>query len=325
MNRKTFFTALAAAAFAMVSSGLAQGQAAYPTKPVRILVGATAGGGTDILARMLAEKFGAAMKQTFVVENKPGAANTLAADATAKAAPDGYTLLLATNTGQAIAPHMLKLSYDPLKDLQPLGMVVVVPHVLLVGASEPARDVKELVAAMRARPAAYSYASSGVGSTQHIAGEALNLAALTKATHIPYKGSSAAHIDLIGGQVQIMLDTTSSAMAHVKSGKLRALAITAGARSAELPNVPTMAEAGFGDVEMTTWYALYATGGTPVPVVEQLHAELRRALQLPDVQERLKSLAGQAGNLTLQQMTEFNRSEFERYGRLIKAAGIRAE
>ncbi len=325
MNRKTFFTALAAAAFAMVSSGLAQGQAAYPTKPVRILVGATAGGGTDILARMLAEKFGAAMKQTFVVENKPGAANTLAADATAKAAPDGYTLLLATNTGQAIAPHMLKLSYDPLKDLQPLGMVVVVPHVLLVGASEPARDVKELVAAMRARPAAYSYASSGVGSTQHIAGEALNLAALTKATHIPYKGSSAAHIDLIGGQVQIMLDTTSSAMAHVKSGKLRALAITAGARSAELPNVPTMAEAGFGDVEMTTWYALYATGGTPVPVVEQLHAELRRALQLPDVQERLKSLAGQAGNLTLQQMTEFNRSEFERYGRLIKAAGIKAE
>ena len=325
MNRKIFFTTLAAAALAMLASGLAQGQAAYPTKPVRILVGATAGGGTDILARMLAEKFGAAMKQTFVVENKPGAANTLAADATAKAAPDGYTLLLATNTGQAIAPHMLKLSYDPLKDLQPLGMVVVVPHVLLVGASEPARDVKELVAAMKARPAAYSYASSGVGSTQHIAGEALNMAAGTKATHIPYKGSSAAHIDLIGGQVQIMLDTTSSAMAHVKSGKLRALAITAGARSAELPNVPTMAEAGFGDVEMTTWYALYATGGTPGPVVDQLHAELRKALLLPDVQERLKGLAGQAGNLTLQQMTEFNRSEFERYGRLIKAAGIRAE
>jgi tripartite-type tricarboxylate transporter receptor subunit TctC len=220
---------------------------------------------------------------------------------------------------------MLKLQYDPLKDLQPMGLVVVVPHVLVVGSGVPALNVNELVVAMKARPNAYSYGSSGVGSTQHIAGEALNMAAGTKATHVPYKGSSAAHIDLIGGQIQLMLDTTSSAMAHIKSGKLRALAVTTPQRSPELPNVPTLAEAGLSGVEMTTWYGLFTTGGTPKPVVELLHAELKKALGLSDVQERLKGLGGQAGNLDLAAMAEFNRAEFERYGKLIKAAGIKAE
>jgi hypothetical protein len=206
MKRKIFI----ASSLAILLVGATASAQDYPSaKPVKILVGATAGGGTDILARMLADKFGQSMKQSFVVENKPGAANTLAADAAAKAPKDGYTLLVATNTGQAIAPHLLKLAYDPLKDLQPIGMVVVVPHLLLVGPTEKARDSKELVAAMKSNPAAYSYASAGIGSTQHIAGEALNMTAGTKAVHIPYKGSSAAHTDLIGGQVQIMLDTTS--------------------------------------------------------------------------------------------------------------------
>ena len=316
--------ALLLTAAAALQPAAAQTQS-YPGKPVRIMVGATAGGGTDVLARMLAEKFGASMAQTFVVENKPGAANTLAADATAKAAPDGHTLLLATNTAQAIAPHMLKLGYDPLKDLQPVGLVVTVPQVLLVAATDPARDVKDLVASMKAKPGAYNYASSGVGSTQHIAGEALNMAAGTSASHVPYKGSSAAHIDLIGGQVQIMLDTTSSAMPLIKSGKLRALAITTPARSAQLPEVPTMAEAGYPSVEITTWYGLFVTGGTPKAVVEKLAAELQRALKLPDVQERLRGLGGEAGALTQEQFGEMNRAEFERFGKLIKAANIKAE
>jgi tripartite-type tricarboxylate transporter receptor subunit TctC len=316
--------ALLFTAAAALQPSAAQAQS-YPNKPVRIMVGATAGGGTDVLARMLAEKFGASMAQTFVVENKPCAANTLAADATAKAAPDGHTLLLATNTAQAIAPHMLKLGYDPLKDLQPVGLVVTVPQVLLVAATDPARDVKDLVAAMKAKPGAYNYASSGVGSTQHIAGEALNIAAGTAASHVPYKGSSAAHIDLIGGQVQIMLDTTSSAMPLIKSGKLRALAITTPTRSAQLPEVPTMAEAGYPSVEITTWYGLFVTGGTPRAVVEKLAAELQRALKLPDVQERLRGLGGEAGALTQEQFGEMNRAEFERFGKLIKAANIKAE
>ena len=322
MKRKIFI----ASSFAILLLGATAWAQDYPSaKPVKILVGATAGGGTDILARMLADKFGQSMKQSFVVENKPGAANTLAADAAAKAPKDGYTLLVATNTGQAIAPHLLKLAYDPLKDLQPIGMVVVVPHLLLVGPTEKARDSKELVAAMKSNPSAYSYASSGIGSTQHIAGEALNMTAGTKAVHIPYKGSSAAHTDLIGGQVQIMLDTTSSAMGQVKAGKLRALAITTAKRSPELPEVPTVRELGMPDVEISTWYGLYTTAGTPKAIVDKLHTELKRTLQLADVQERLKSLGGNSEDQTIQQFSDFNRSEFERFGKLVKVANIKAE
>jgi len=289
------------------------------------MVGASAGGGTDILARLLADKFGQSMKQSFVVENRPGAANTLAADATAKAPRDGYTLLVATNTGQAIAPHLLKLAYDPMKNLQPIGMVVVVPHLLLVGPNETAKDIRALVAAMKSKPAGYSYASSGIGSTQHIAGEALNMAAGTKALHIPYKGSSAAHTDLISGQVQIMLDTTSSSMALVKAGKLRPLAITTADRSPELPDVPTMREIGFPAVEISTWYGLYTTAGTPKVVVDKLSAELKKTLQLPDVQQRLKALGGNSIDMTTQQFTEFNINEFNRFGKIVKEANIKAE
>jgi tripartite-type tricarboxylate transporter receptor subunit TctC len=322
MNRKNFIACSLLSALC-VTTAFAQD---YPSaKPVRIMVGASAGGGTDILARLLADKFGQSMKQSFVVENRPGAANTLAADATAKAPRDGYTLLVATNTGQAIAPHLLKLAYDPMKDLQPIGMVVVVPHLLLVGPNEAARDIRALVAAMKSKPAGYSYASSGIGSTQHIAGEALNMAAGTKALHIPYKGSSAAHTDLISGQVQIMLDTTSSSMALVKAGKLRPLAITTANRSPELPDVPTMREIGFPAVEISTWYGLYTTAGTPKVVVDKLSAELKKTLQLPDVQQRLKALGGSSIDMTTQQFTEFNINEFNRFGKIVKEANIKAE
>jgi tripartite-type tricarboxylate transporter receptor subunit TctC len=196
---------------------------------------------------------------------------------------------------------------------------------LLVGPTEKARDSKELVAAMKSNPSAYSYASAGIGSTQHIAGEALNMTAGTKAVHIPYKGSSAAHTDLIGGQVQIMLDTTSSAMGQVKAGKLRALAITTAKRSPELPEVPTVRELGMPDVEISTWYGLYTTAGTPKAIVDKLHTELKRTLQLADVQERLKSLGGNSEDQTIQQFSDFNRSEFERFGKLVKVANIKAE
>jgi tripartite-type tricarboxylate transporter receptor subunit TctC len=324
MNRKTFIAAAAALTLlALANTAAAQD---YPSaKPVRILVGASAGGGTDILARMLADKFRLSMKQSFLVENRPGAANTLAADATAKAPKDGYTLLVATNTGQAIAPHLLKLAYDPLKDLQPIGMVVVVPHLLLVGPTEKARDAKELVAAIKAAPTRYSYASSGIGSTQHIAGESLNLAAGTKAVHIPYKGSSVAHADLIGGQVQFMIDTTSSAMGQVKAGALRALAVTTPNRLPELPDVPTARELGLPGIEIATWYGLYTAAGTPMPIVEKLHAELQRTLKAPDVQERLRTLGGQSEDLTIAQFADFNRSEFDRFGKLVKSANLKGD
>jgi len=301
------------------------GAQSYPTKPVRILVGASPGGGTDIIARILAEKFSEAFKQSFVVENRPGASNTIAADLTAKAPPDGYTLLAATNTGQAIAPHLLKLGYDPLKGLQPVGLVVVVPNVLVVSESVPAKDVRELVALMKAKPNEFQYASSGIGSTQHIAGVGFTTVTGTSAVHVPYKGSSQAHADLITGRVQIMLDTTSSAMPQIKAGKLRPLAVTTAQRSAELPNVPTLAEAGYPGFEMSTWYGLFVTGGTPKPVVDRLASELDRILKLPDVQARLRALGGEPGAITVERFAEMNRAEYERMGKLIRDNNIKAE
>jgi tripartite-type tricarboxylate transporter receptor subunit TctC len=313
------------AGVAMFAAGAVAAQADYPNKPVRIMVGANAGGGTDVIARMLAEKFNEAWKQAFVVENRPGASNTIAADLTAKAPADGYTLLVATNTGQAIAPHLIKLSFDPLKQLQPVGLIVVVPNVLVVNAGLPAKDVKELVALAKAKPGDLKYASSGVGSTQHIAGEAFDMAAGVKTVHVPYKGSSQAHVDLLSGEVQMMFDTTSSAMPHIKSGKFKPLAVTSPQRSAELPNVPTIIEVGYPAAEMTTWYGMFVTGGTPKPIVDKLAAELARILKMPDVQAKLKGLGGEPGNISVDQFAELNRAEYERFGKLIKAANIKTD
>ena len=295
----------------------------FPTKPVRLMVGANAGGGTDIIARMLAEKFAESFKGgSFVVENRPGASNTIAADLTAKAPADGHTLLVATNTGQAIAPHLIRLSFDPIRDLTPVGLVVTVPNVLVVGPQVPANSVGELVALMKAKPDEFKYASSGVGSTQHIAGEGFNLAAGVKSVHVPYKGSSQAHLDIISGNVQVMFDTTSSAMAQIKAGKFKPLAVTTPQRSAELPNVPTLAEAGVGGFEMSTWYGVFVTAGSPPDVVSRLQAELARILKLPDVQARLRGLGGEPGTLTPDQFAQYNRQEFERFGKLIRQANI---
>ena len=298
---------------------------AYPNKPVRLMVGANAGGGTDIVARMLADKMSESMRGVFVVENRPGASNTIAADMTAKAPADGHTLLVATNTGQAISPHLMKLNFDPIRDLVPIGLVVTVPNVLVVGAQVPAQSVKELVALMKAHPGDYKYASSGVGSTQHIAGEGFNVAAGVKSIHIPYKGSAQAHQDIISGQVQIMFDTTSSSMGQIKAGKFRALAVTTPQRSPELPQVPTLAEAGVPDFEMSTWYGVYTTAGTPPEVVNKLQTELARIVRLPDIQSRLKGLGGEPGHLSPEQFRQLNLQEYERFGKLIKQANIRVD
>lgn len=314
---------LAAALMAIPLLAAAQ---SYPTKPVRLMVGANAGGGTDIIARMLAEKFNEAFRgASFVVENRPGASNTIAADLTAKAAPDGHTLLVATNTGQAIAPHLIKLAFDPIKDLTPIGLIVTVPNVLVVGAQVPANNVAELVALMKAKPGEFKYASSGVGSTQHIAGEGFNLAAGVKSVHVPYRGSSQAHLDIIGGSVQIMFDTTSSAMGQIKAGKFKPLALTTPSRSAELPQVPTLAEAGVSGFEMSTWYGLFVTTGTPPDVVARLQGELARILKMPDIQTKLKGLGGEPGTITPEQFAQYNRKEFERFGELIRRANIKLE
>lgn len=310
---------------ALGAPALATAQTAPADKPIRIMVGASPGGGTDILARMLADKFGPSLKQTVVVENRPGASNTIAADLTAHAAPDGTTLLLATNTGQAVAPHLLKLKYDPLKDLQPLGLVAVMPNVLVVSAAAPQKNVKDLLASMAEKPGSFKYASSGIGSTQHVAGEAFGLSTGTKSIHVPYKGSSQAHIDIIGGDVSMMFDSTSSAMSQIKAGKFRPLAVTSEKRSPELPDVPTLAEQGVKGADVQTWYGLFVTAGTPRAQVERLAAELTRVLALPDVQARIKGLGGEINVLGVDQFAAMNRAEFERYGKLVRDANIKAE
>jgi tripartite-type tricarboxylate transporter receptor subunit TctC len=314
-----------AAGFALALAATCAAAQNWPTKPVRIMVGASPGGGTDIIARLLAEKLAETFKQPFVVENRPGASNTIAADITAKASPDGTTLLVATNTAQAIAPHLLKLAYDPLKDLAPVTLIIVVPNVIVMNSAVPAASVKELVGLMRAKPDSFSFGSSGTGSTQHLAGEAFKLATGTVATHVPYKGSSQALADLIGGQIQLNFDTTSSAMSFIKSGKVKVLAVMTPKRSRELPDVPTLAEAGYPGVEMSTWYGMYTTGGTPKPVIDRLHAELARIVKLPDVQTRLEALGGEIGTLTTDQFAAFARTDYERAGKLIRDAKVKID
>ena len=317
---------LALTALGLAQSVLSTVQAqTFPTKPIKIMVGASPGGGTDIIARVLAEKMSASLKQPVVVENRAGASNTIAAEITAKATPDGHTLLVATTTGQAIAPHLLKLNYDPQKDITPIGMVMAVPNVLVVGSSVQAKNVTELIADIRAKPNTYQYASSGIGSTQHIAGEAFAARTGLKLLHVPYRGSSQAHIDLIGGAVQMMFDTTSSAMPQINGGKLRPLAVTSGQRAGVLPNTPTLMESGIKDLDMTTWYGLFVTGGTPDATTKILIDELKRILALPDVQKRISDLGGMQIPLYGDDFKAFNAREFGVYRTLIKDANITAQ
>jgi tripartite-type tricarboxylate transporter receptor subunit TctC len=297
----------------------------WPTKPVKIMVGAAPGGGTDIIARMLAEKYQAIFGQPFVIENRPGAGNTIAADVTAHAT-DGHTLLLATNSAQAIAPHMLKLSFDPIGDLAAVALVVVVPNVVAVGPAVKATNIPELVAELKSRqPGEYACGSSGIGSTQHLACEAFGLATGTKITHVPYKGSAPVLTDLVGGQIQLDFDTTSSAMNFIKAGRIKALAVMTPKRSAELPDVPTLAEAGVPGVEMNTWYGLFATAGMPRDVLARLHTETMKIIAVPEVRKKLEAMGGEPGAMTAAEFAAMNKADYERFGKLVRAAGIKTE
>jgi tripartite-type tricarboxylate transporter receptor subunit TctC len=289
------------------------------------MVGASPGGGTDIIARMLGEKYQAAFGQPFLVENRPGAGNTIAADVAARAPADGYTILVTTNSAQSIAPHTMKLAFDPLRDLSPIALIVVVPNIVAVAPTVQATNIKELVAEIKATPGGFSCGSSGIGSTQHLACAAFARATGTTIVHIPYKGSAPVLTDLAGGQIQLDFDTTSSAMSFVKSGRVKALAVMTPKRSAELPDLPTLAEAGVPDVEMSTWYGLFATTGTPREVQAKLYAETMKILAMPEVRRKLQDLGGEPGTLTAEQFGAFNRADYERAGKLVRDANIKIE
>jgi tripartite-type tricarboxylate transporter receptor subunit TctC len=294
----------------------------YPSRPIRLLVGSSPGGGTDLMARVVGERLGESMKATIVVENKPGASNTLAADAVAKAKPDGYTLLMGVVTSQAIAPHLLKLGFDVNKDLVPVALVSQVPNVLVVNNDVKARSVAELVQLARTQPGKLTYASSGAGSTQHIAGEAFKRLTGTHIVHIPYKGSGPAMVDVIGGQVQMSFDTLPSVISHLQAQRVRALAVTTAKRSPLLPDVPTLAEAGVKGLSMAAWYGVYAPAGTPSEIVQRLNKEIAAVLAQPEVVKKLAAAGAEPGDMSLTQFAQFQASEYARFGKLIKDAGI---
>ena len=320
--------AIAALAFLVAGTAFAQPVSTpagpWPTKPVKIMVGASPGGGTDIIARLLGDKLGTIFGQTFVVENRPGAGNTIASDVTAKSPPDGYTLLVGTNSAQAIAPHIMKLGFDPLKDLTPIALLVVVPNVVVTAPTVAATNVKDLVSEIKAK-GPYSCGSSGIGSTQHLACEAFALATGVKIVHVPYKGSSQALTDLVGGQIQLDFDTTSSAMSFIKGGKVKALAVMTPKRSPELPDVPTLAEAGYPGVEMSTWYGFFGPANLPREITSRLHDETRKILAMPDVKKRLESLAGEPGTLSAAEFAAMAKADYDRSGKLVKDAGIKGD
>ncbi len=316
--------AVALAASALITAP-AQADEPYPSRPIRLLVGSSPGGGTDLMARLVGERLGEALKATIVVENKPGASNTLAADAVAKARPDGYTLLMGVVTSQAIAPHLLKLGFDVNKDLVPVALVSQVPNVLVVNNGLKARSVAELIELARAQPGKLAYASSGAGSTQHIAGEAFKRFSGTQIVHVPYKGSGPAMVDLIGGQVQLSFDTLPSVIGHLQAQRVRALAVTTAKRSPLLPDVPTLAEAGVKGLAMSAWYGVYAPAGTPRASVERLNKEIAVVLAQPEVVKKLAAAGAEPGDMSLAQFAQFQASEYARFGQLIKDTGIHVD
>jgi tripartite-type tricarboxylate transporter receptor subunit TctC len=297
----------------------------FPSKPIRLVVTYPAGGGADLMARLIAPKMAETLGQPVVVENKPGASGQIGAGEVARAAPDGYTLGLDA-ANHAVNPSLFpKLPYDPEKAFHPISLLVQFPNVLVVTPSFAARNVQELIAMAKARPGTIAFASSGNGSAQHLAGELFRQKANVDITHVPYKGGGPALNDVIGGQVPVFFANMASGLPHVKGGRLRALAITGAQRSPALPEAPTMAEAGLAGYKVYEWNAVLAPAGTPAPIVARLAEAIGKALQAPDVRERVASLGGEIAALGPAETARFIREQTELWGRVVRAANIRPE
>ncbi len=295
----------------------------YPTKSVRIIVGFAPGGGTDLVARIIGAKLTELWGQSFIVDNRAGATGTIGADLMAKATPDGYTIMMGHVNSHGIAPNLFKkLPYDAQRDFAMVAHVGYVPNVLVVHPSIPAKNVAELVAIAKAKPGALNYASSGVGSTQHLAGELFQLISGTKMVHVPYKGSGPAVVDLIAGHVSMNFDTMPPVLPHIRSGKMRALALTTPQRSPLLPQTPTMVEAGMKGFKMTNWYGVMAPAKTSRDIVTRLNSEINKIMAMPDAKAKLEEAGTQLNPMTTEQFATFLGSEVAKYARLIKAAGV---
>jgi tripartite-type tricarboxylate transporter receptor subunit TctC len=314
---------LVAACVFYASGALAQ---AYPNKPVRIIVGFPPGGGTDVVARVIAQKLTEWWGQPVTVENRAGATGTIGADYVAKSAPDGYTLIMGHVNSTGLAPNLFpKLPYDPIKDFAAVAYVGYVPNVLAMHPSIPAKSVKELVALLKANPGKYNYASSGNGSTQHIAGEVFKQLTGTSIVHVPYKGSGDAIKDLLAGVVAMNFDTMPPVMPQIQAGKLRGLAISTPKRVAQLPDVPTFAEEGITGFDVTNWYGVMAPAGTPREIVAKLNADINKAMQVPEVRTRLEGVGTQLREMSVAEFDAFMKAEVAKYAKIIKDTGVKIE
>ena len=298
----------------------------YPTRPVRFVVPFAPGGSTDTLARTMGVKLADALGQQVVVDNRTGGNGDIGMLIVARAPADGHTIVLGYIANLAIAPSLQsKMPYDPVKDYAPITQPASSPNVLTAHPSVQAKSLKDLIALAKAKPGQLSFASTGVASVGHLTGELINNLAGIKITHVPYKGSGQAVTDILGGHVHIMYSGFSSTLAHIKSGKLRALAVTGPKRSNALADVPTIAEQGFPGVEATAWYGVLAPAGTPKPVVTRLHGELVKILKLPDVVQRLEGLGFEIVGSTPEQFSAYIRSETKKWEKVVRASGAKAD
>jgi tripartite-type tricarboxylate transporter receptor subunit TctC len=301
-------------------------QDAYPTKPVRLIAPFPPGGTTDVMCRMIAQKLSGAFGRQVIVDNRPGAAGSIGHDVAAKSPPDGYTLLLTTKGGLVINPYLYKkLAFDPLKDFALISIVISAGPVLVVHPSVPARSVKELVALAKARPGQLNYASGGVGTTAHIAGEFMQTITGTRMVHVPYKGGAVALIDLVAGQTDLQFGDMVPSVPHIRAQRVRGLAVTSAQRSKALPEIPTMAEAGIKEAFPSQWWGVAAPKGTPRPIVDRVNAELAKIVQAPDVLERFDAMGVFPEHTTPERMLEIVQAEGPPMGRLLEAAGVRAQ
>jgi len=312
-----------AATMAFAAGAAAQG--AFPGRPVSMVVGFAPGGGTDTASRIIAKKLAENIGQSVSVENKPGAGGNIATDLVAKAVPDGSTILLGSVGSLTVAPHLVsKLPYDPLKDLAPITMAVVFPNVLVVHPSLGANTLADFVRLAKEKPGTINFGSSGIGGAGHLAGELFAMAAKINIVHVPYKGGGPAVADLLGGQIPAVFATPASAGAHVKAGKIRALAVTGATRSAYLPDVPTIAESGYPGYEAINWYAYVAPAKTPPDVLARWNQELVKVLSDPAVREQLLGHGLEPMPGTADALAKYMQREYETWGRVVKEAKITA-
>ena len=320
--RQVIITALMLEAM-LAGGALAQG--AYPSRPVSMVVGFAPGGGTDITARTIAKKLGEYLGQQVIVENRSGAGGNIAADLVAKANPDGHTILLANVGSLAVAPHLnARLPYNPQRDLAPVSMAVIFPNIIVVHPSVPAKTLAEYVKLASSTPGGMPYGTSGVGGAGHLAGEYFRLLAKTSLSHVAYKGGGPAMTDLLGGQIPSLFASAPSAVPHIKSGKIRALATTGAKRSALLPDVPTVAESGYPGYEATNWYAYVAPAKTPKDIIDRLNQEIVRTLKTPETRDQLLSHGEEPSPSTPEELAKYIERETEVWGRVVREAGIQA-